>query len=159
MIATLTPDTLPYMQDGKGIQSAAAVPVFTSYFTPCFVCFLHEYQRALYLAASRKVCSRVMQNNPVVFVLISRGIMWCVCVCDPDTSVSPPIRYMSQAKHAEARELMYNGALLFFSYNQVKTLRQSLFVSRVRGESQIIAALSGDFNNRKSSVYMCVIHK
>ncbi|XP_065098710.1 Golgi to ER traffic protein 4 homolog isoform X1 [Paramisgurnus dabryanus] len=27
-------------------------------------------------------------------------------------------RYMSQAKHAEARELMYNGALLFFSYNQ-----------------------------------------
>uniref|UniRef100_A0AAQ5XR37 Golgi to ER traffic protein 4 homolog n=1 Tax=Amphiprion ocellaris TaxID=80972 RepID=A0AAQ5XR37_AMPOC len=28
-------------------------------------------------------------------------------------------RYMSQAKHAEARELMYNGALLFFSYNQV----------------------------------------
>lgn len=26
---------------------------------------------------------------------------------------------MSQAKHAEARELMYNGALLFFSYNQV----------------------------------------
>ncbi|XP_044035479.1 Golgi to ER traffic protein 4 homolog isoform X3 [Siniperca chuatsi] len=25
---------------------------------------------------------------------------------------------MSQAKHAEARELMYNGALLFFSYNQ-----------------------------------------
>lgn len=30
-------------------------------------------------------------------------------------------RYMSQAKHAEARELMYNGALLFFSYNQVHT--------------------------------------
>lgn len=29
-------------------------------------------------------------------------------------------RYMSQAKHAEARELMYNGALLFFSYNQVR---------------------------------------
>lgn len=28
-------------------------------------------------------------------------------------------RYMSQEKHAEARELMYNGALLFFSYNQV----------------------------------------
>uniref|UniRef100_A0A8C9S9A7 Golgi to ER traffic protein 4 homolog n=1 Tax=Scleropages formosus TaxID=113540 RepID=A0A8C9S9A7_SCLFO len=27
-------------------------------------------------------------------------------------------RYMSQAKHVEARELMYNGALLFFSYNQ-----------------------------------------
>uniref|UniRef100_A0A8C1LRJ1 Golgi to ER traffic protein 4 homolog n=2 Tax=Cyprinus carpio TaxID=7962 RepID=A0A8C1LRJ1_CYPCA len=27
-------------------------------------------------------------------------------------------RYMSQEKHAEARELMYNGALLFFSYNQ-----------------------------------------
>ncbi len=27
---------------------------------------------------------------------------------------------MSQAKHAEARELMYNGALLFFSYNQVR---------------------------------------
>lgn len=27
-------------------------------------------------------------------------------------------RYMSQAKHAEAKELMYNGALLFFSYNQ-----------------------------------------
>uniref|UniRef100_A0A669CIH8 Golgi to ER traffic protein 4 homolog n=2 Tax=Oreochromis TaxID=8139 RepID=A0A669CIH8_ORENI len=27
-------------------------------------------------------------------------------------------RYMSQGKHAEARELMYNGALLFFSYNQ-----------------------------------------
>ncbi|KAG9334121.1 hypothetical protein JZ751_009091 [Albula glossodonta] len=27
-------------------------------------------------------------------------------------------RYMSQAKHMEARELMYNGALLFFSYNQ-----------------------------------------
>ncbi|XP_026874443.1 Golgi to ER traffic protein 4 homolog isoform X1 [Electrophorus electricus] len=27
-------------------------------------------------------------------------------------------RYMSQSKHAEARELMYNGALLFFSYNQ-----------------------------------------
>jgi len=26
---------------------------------------------------------------------------------------------MSQAKYAEARELMYNGALLFFSYNQV----------------------------------------
>lgn len=26
---------------------------------------------------------------------------------------------MSQGKHAEARELMYNGALLFFSYNQV----------------------------------------
>uniref|UniRef100_A0A3B3ZVX0 Golgi to ER traffic protein 4 homolog n=1 Tax=Periophthalmus magnuspinnatus TaxID=409849 RepID=A0A3B3ZVX0_9GOBI len=26
--------------------------------------------------------------------------------------------YMSQAKHAEAKELMYNGALLFFSYNQ-----------------------------------------
>lgn len=31
----------------------------------------------------------------------------------------PSFRYMSQAKHAEARELMYNGALLFFSYNQV----------------------------------------
>lgn len=31
-------------------------------------------------------------------------------------------RYMSQAKHAEARELMYNGALLFFSYNQVLVL-------------------------------------
>uniref|UniRef100_A0A1A8B8C9 Golgi to ER traffic protein 4 homolog n=2 Tax=Nothobranchius TaxID=28779 RepID=A0A1A8B8C9_NOTFU len=30
----------------------------------------------------------------------------------------PSIRYMSQGKHAEARELMYNGALLFFSYNQ-----------------------------------------
>lgn len=27
---------------------------------------------------------------------------------------------MSQAKYAEARELMYNGALLFFSYNQVR---------------------------------------
>lgn len=27
---------------------------------------------------------------------------------------------MSQSKHAEARELMYNGALLFFSYNQVR---------------------------------------
>ncbi|MED6237771.1 Golgi to ER traffic protein 4 [Ataeniobius toweri] len=27
-------------------------------------------------------------------------------------------RYMSQGKHAEARQLMYNGALLFFSYNQ-----------------------------------------
>ncbi|MCJ8738079.1 hypothetical protein PDJAM_G00031500 [Pangasius djambal] len=27
-------------------------------------------------------------------------------------------RYTSQSKHAEARELMYNGALLFFSYNQ-----------------------------------------
>ncbi|KAI4871922.1 hypothetical protein NFI96_021138 [Prochilodus magdalenae] len=27
-------------------------------------------------------------------------------------------RYMAQAKYAEARELMYNGALLFFSYNQ-----------------------------------------
>ncbi len=34
-----------------------------------------------------------------------------------------PIRYMSQAKHAEARELMYNGALLFFSYNQVHAAR------------------------------------
>ncbi|XP_056286176.1 Golgi to ER traffic protein 4 homolog isoform X3 [Pseudoliparis swirei] len=30
----------------------------------------------------------------------------------------PPAWYMSQAKHAEARELMHNGALLFFSYNQ-----------------------------------------
>lgn len=28
-------------------------------------------------------------------------------------------RYMSQGKHAEARELMYSGALLFFSHNQV----------------------------------------
>ncbi|KFO81790.1 Golgi to ER traffic protein 4, partial [Cuculus canorus] len=27
-------------------------------------------------------------------------------------------RYMSQGKHAEARELMYSGALLFFSHNQ-----------------------------------------
>lgn len=27
-------------------------------------------------------------------------------------------RYMSQAKYAEARELMYSGALLFFSHNQ-----------------------------------------
>ncbi|XP_060718365.1 Golgi to ER traffic protein 4 homolog [Tachysurus vachellii] len=27
-------------------------------------------------------------------------------------------RYTSQSKHTEARELMYNGALLFFSYNQ-----------------------------------------
>lgn len=32
----------------------------------------------------------------------------------------PRHRYMSQAKHAEARELMFNGALLFFSYNQVR---------------------------------------
>lgn len=27
-------------------------------------------------------------------------------------------RYMSQSKHAEARELMYSGALLFFSHGQ-----------------------------------------
>ncbi|TRY58966.1 hypothetical protein DNTS_033934 [Danionella cerebrum] len=27
-------------------------------------------------------------------------------------------RYLSQSKHPEARELMYHGALLFFSYNQ-----------------------------------------
>ncbi|PKU33963.1 sun domain-containing protein 1 isoform x1 [Limosa lapponica baueri] len=32
--------------------------------------------------------------------------------------VSAQIRYMSQGKHAEARELMYSGALLFFSHNQ-----------------------------------------
>uniref|UniRef100_A0A8C4SNQ5 Golgi to ER traffic protein 4 homolog n=1 Tax=Erpetoichthys calabaricus TaxID=27687 RepID=A0A8C4SNQ5_ERPCA len=31
-------------------------------------------------------------------------------------------RYMSQGKYTEARELMYSGALLFFSYNQVKCL-------------------------------------
>lgn len=36
------------------------------------------------------------------------------------------IRYMSQAKHAEARELMHNGALLFFSYNQVQASLQLL---------------------------------
>lgn len=30
-------------------------------------------------------------------------------------------RYMSQSKHAEARELMYSGALLFFSHGQVST--------------------------------------
>uniref|UniRef100_A0A8C8GV90 Golgi to ER traffic protein 4 homolog n=1 Tax=Oncorhynchus tshawytscha TaxID=74940 RepID=A0A8C8GV90_ONCTS len=30
-------------------------------------------------------------------------------------------RYMSQAKHADARELMYNGAQLFFSYNQLNS--------------------------------------
>lgn len=38
------------------------------------------------------------------------------------------IRYMSQAKHAEARELMYNGALLFFSYNQVHAALDPCFV-------------------------------
>lgn len=31
----------------------------------------------------------------------------------------PLCRYMSQSKHAEARELMYSGALLFFSHGQV----------------------------------------
>lgn len=31
-------------------------------------------------------------------------------------------RYMSQSKHAEARELMYSGALLFFSHGQVRCL-------------------------------------
>lgn len=37
------------------------------------------------------------------------------------------IRYMSQTKHAEARELMYNGALLFFSYNQVHAALPPVF--------------------------------
>lgn len=32
---------------------------------------------------------------------------------------------MSQGKHAEARELMFNGALLFFSYNQVQNTQGS----------------------------------
>ncbi|XP_038847111.1 Golgi to ER traffic protein 4 homolog isoform X2 [Salvelinus namaycush] len=30
-------------------------------------------------------------------------------------------RYISQAKHTDARELMYNGAQLFFSYNQLNS--------------------------------------
>ncbi|XP_043567269.1 Golgi to ER traffic protein 4 homolog [Chiloscyllium plagiosum] len=30
-------------------------------------------------------------------------------------------RYMSQSKHAEARELVYSGALLFFSYSQLNS--------------------------------------
>lgn len=38
------------------------------------------------------------------------------------SSLPSSIRYMSQAKHAEARELMYRGALLFFSHNQVNRI-------------------------------------
>ncbi|XP_035254591.1 Golgi to ER traffic protein 4 homolog isoform X2 [Anguilla anguilla] len=37
-------------------------------------------------------------------------------------------RYMSQAKHVEARELMYSGALLFFSYNQNSAADLSMLV-------------------------------
>lgn len=33
-----------------------------------------------------------------------------------------PCRYMAQSKHAEARELMCSGALLFFSHGQVSRL-------------------------------------
>lgn len=45
-----------------------------------------------------------------------------VSSCMSRDTAAPPVfsnRYMSQEKYAEARDLMYNGALLFFSYNQV----------------------------------------
>lgn len=34
-------------------------------------------------------------------------------------------RYMAQSKHAEARELMCSGALLFFSHGQVSRQRRA----------------------------------
>ncbi|XP_061912131.1 Golgi to ER traffic protein 4 homolog isoform X1 [Entelurus aequoreus] len=46
-------------------------------------------------------------------------------------------RYMSQAKHSEARELMYNGALLFFSYNQQNSAADlSMLVLEVMEKSE-----------------------
>ncbi|KAK5850503.1 hypothetical protein PBY51_001379 [Eleginops maclovinus] len=47
-------------------------------------------------------------------------------------------RYMSQAKHAEARELMYNGALLFFSHNQQNSAADlSMLVLEVFEKSEV----------------------
>ncbi len=48
---------------------------------------------------------------------------------------------MSQAKHAEARELMYNGALLFFSYNQVRVPLLS-----VLGQSETVTYVMKSLN-------------
>lgn len=66
--------------------------------------------------------SHVPQVLKSTYMCVIFDFQRCVCVCaDKLIMCMLFIRYMSQAKHAEARELMYNGALLFFSYNQVTT--------------------------------------
>lgn len=54
-----------------------------------------------------------------------------------NTVTVPCIRYMSQGKHAEARELMYNGAVLFFSYNQVSAALD-FYLNTVMLESSLV---------------------
>lgn len=46
-------------------------------------------------------------------------------------------RYMSQSKHAEARELMYSGALLFFSHGQVSGAMMGRGLGRVRYQAVV----------------------
>uniref|UniRef100_A0AAQ4P7J0 Golgi to ER traffic protein 4 homolog n=1 Tax=Gasterosteus aculeatus aculeatus TaxID=481459 RepID=A0AAQ4P7J0_GASAC len=62
-------------------------------------------------------------------------------------------RYMSQAKHAEARELMHNGALLFFSYNQQNSaadlsmlVLEVLEKSETKVEDEILESLAKLFS-------------
>ncbi|KAK3559924.1 hypothetical protein QTP86_026952 [Hemibagrus guttatus] len=57
-------------------------------------------------------------------------------------------RYTSQSKHAEAQELMYNGALLFFSYNQQNSAAdlsmlflEALEKSKAKVEEEILEQL------------------
>ncbi|XP_034414278.1 Golgi to ER traffic protein 4 homolog isoform X2 [Cyclopterus lumpus] len=69
------------------------------------------------------------------------------------SSSGSEFEYMSQAKHAEARELMYNGALLFFSYNQQNSaadlsmlVLEVLEKSETKVEDEILESLAKLFS-------------